>query len=133
MPVNAAMFLFLAAAVVAVFAFLSIAVWVSVPAQERQARERMELLKTLALQPGENAVRVLEMVREEDRKREEKRRQEQRRGYIVSGLILIAIGIGIGTLLWLTKAGAEWAIGFMFIMMGSVLVGSGLLTKVERG
>jgi hypothetical protein len=37
MPANAAMFLFLAAAVVAVFAFSSIVAWISTPARERQA------------------------------------------------------------------------------------------------
>ena len=70
MPLNAAMFLFLAATVVAVFAFLSIAVWVTAPAQERRARERMQLLKSVAEQPGENASRVLDMLREEDRRRD---------------------------------------------------------------
>ena len=126
MPVNAAMFLFLAATVVAVFAFLSVAVWVSTPARERQKRERLELLKTLALEPGENAARVLEMLREEDRRREERRREEEVRGYVLGGLITGAVGVGVSLLLGLTRGGSEWAAGLLFILIGCVLVGAGL-------
>ena len=57
MSVNQSLFLFLAAAVTGMFGFLSVVVYVSTPSKERQARDRMALLKTLAEQPGENAVR----------------------------------------------------------------------------
>src|SRR5262245_6168092 len=73
MPVNAAMFLFLAAGAVALFAFCSIVVWVSTPSRERQVRDRLALLKTLAEQPGENARQVLEFLRAEDEKRIERK------------------------------------------------------------
>jgi hypothetical protein len=119
------MFLFLAAAVVSVFAFLSIAVWVSTPAHERQVRERMELLKTVAEQPGENAARVLELLREEDQRREDRRREEERRGYVLGGMITAAVGVGLGTLLATTRAGGEWSLGLMLLLVGAVLVGSG--------
>jgi hypothetical protein len=49
------LFLFLAGAVIAVFAFASIVVLVTTPARERQARDRMALLKTLAENPSEQA------------------------------------------------------------------------------
>ena len=78
MPVNAALFLFLAAAVVAVFAFCSIVVWVSTPARERQARDRLALLKTLAEHPGENARQILEWLRTEDEKRTERKEREEK-------------------------------------------------------
>lgn len=129
MPVNAAMFLFLAAVVVAVFAFLSIAVWVTTPAQERKERQRLELLKTLAEQPGENAALVLDMLREEDRKREQRRREEERRGYLLGGLITGAVGIGLSTLLKFTRSGAEWSAGLMFILIGCVLCGAGIAMR----
>lgn len=132
MPVNAAMFLFLAAAVVAVFAFLSIAVWVSAPAQERRARDRMELLKTVAAQQGENASRVLDMLQAEDRRREERRREEERRGHILGGLILVAVGVGVGVLLALTREGAIWSVGLMLVLIGCVLVGNGLTLRGGR-
>ena len=126
MPLNAAMFLFLAATVVAVFAFLSIAVWVTAPAQERRARERMQLLKSVAEQPGEPLPRVLDMLREEDRRREQRRREEERRGYVVGGLVLAAVGVGVGILLRLTNAGGVWSVGLLLVLIGCVLVGTGM-------
>src|SRR3981081_2646495 len=96
MPTNVAMFLFLGAAVVAVFAFCSIVVWVSVPLRERQARERLPLLQALAQNPGENALRVLEFLREEDARREANRARQDRQGWIVGGLIMMAVGAGLG-------------------------------------
>ena len=132
MPVNAAMFLFLAAAVVAVFAFLSIAVWVATPSHERQVRERMELLKTVAAQTGENAARVLEMLREEDRRREERRREEERRGYVLWGLITAAVGAGLSILLALTRGGGVWSVGLILVLVGCVLVGTGVSLRSRR-
>ena len=76
MPTNAALFLFLAAAVIAVFAFSSIVVWVSTPARERQARDRLALLKTLAEHPGEHARQVLDLLREEDEAPARKKERE---------------------------------------------------------
>jgi hypothetical protein len=94
MPVNAALFLFLAAIVVSVFAFLSIAAWVTTPSKERQARDRYALLKTLAEQPGENAVRILDILQKEDQARAAKRARDERKSWTDSGIILIAIGLG---------------------------------------
>jgi len=88
---NVAMFLFLGAAVVAVFAFCSIVVWVSVPLRERQARERLALLQALAQNPGENALRVLEFLREEDARRAANRARQDRRGWVAGGLIMMAV------------------------------------------
>ena len=96
---NVAMFLFLGAAVVAVFAFCSIVVWVSVPLRERQARERLALLQALAENPGENALRVLEFLREEDARRAANRARQDRKGWIVGGLIMMAVGAGLGGML----------------------------------
>jgi hypothetical protein len=83
MSVNAAMFLFLAAAVVAVFAFCSIVVWVGTPSRERQERDGLALLKTLAEHPGENAAQVLLLLRTEDERRTERREREEKRGFIL--------------------------------------------------
>ena len=132
MQANAALFLFLAASIVAVFAFLSIAVWVSAPAQERKVRQRFELLKTLAEQPGENAARVLAMLREEDRRIERRRREEERRGYIMGGLITGSVGVGLGVMLALNKGGATWTLGLMLLLVGLVIVGTGLRIRVPE-
>lgn len=90
---DAALFLFLSAAVIAVFAFLSIAAWASIPARERWERDRMLLLKSIAEQPGENAIRVLEWLKEKDRIKEQKEAAEKRSGLLMSGCFMIPIGL----------------------------------------
>jgi hypothetical protein len=73
---TAALFLFLAAAVVAVFAFASIVVWVSGPARERQERDRLALLKTLAENPSPQAGDVLDWIRDQEAIRALRRERE---------------------------------------------------------
>lgn len=128
MPVNAALFLFLAAAVVAVFAFCSIVVWVSTPSRERLARDRFALLKTLAEHPGENAGQILLMLRTEDEKRIERREREEKRGFILGGLIVTAVGLGLGIMLAiLDDRGGAWSVALIPFLIGCVLLGAGLL------
>lgn len=133
MPVNAAMFLFLAAAVVAVFAFCSIVVWVSTPSRERQARDRVALLKTLAEHPGENAAQILELLRAEDGRRSERKEREEKRGFIVGGLIVMAVGVGLGTMLRiLDNRGGGWSVALIPFLIGCVLLGAGLFRNSPR-
>jgi hypothetical protein len=126
MQPNAALFLFLAAAVVAVFAFCSIVVWVSTPARERQARDRLALLKTLAERPGENAAQILELLRREDEKRAERRERDEKSGYIIGGLIVMAVGGGLGAMLAILDNRGEWSVALIPFLIGCVLLGAGL-------
>lgn len=126
MPVNAAMFLFLAAAVVAVFAFLSIAVWVTGPSHERLARERFALLRTVAENQNENAKEVLEMLRREDERRAERKAREERQGWILGGLIVIAVAVGLGIMLVMLEGGKTWSLATIPLLVGCVLLGVGL-------
>ena len=126
MQVSAAMFLFLAAAVVAVFAFCSIVVWVSTPARERHARDRLALLKTLAEHPGENAAKILDLLRTEDERRTAKRERDEKSGFIVGGLIVIAVGVGLGTMLAILDNRGAWSVGLIPLLIGCVLFGTGL-------
>ena len=132
MPANAAMFLFLAAAVVAVFAFLSIAVWVNGPAHERLARERLALLRTVAENQNENAREVLDMLRREDEKRAARKAREERQGWIVGGLIVIAIGVGLGIMMIALEGGRTWTLAAIPLLIGAVLLGVGLHTNPNR-
>ena len=127
MPTNAALFLFLAAAVIAVFAFSSIVVWVSTPARERQARDRLALLKTLAEHPGEHARQVLDLLREEDEARARKKEREEQRGWIVGGLIVIAVGVGLGVMLVILGDRGDWTVALIPFLIGCVLLGVGAL------
>jgi len=127
---NAALFLFLAAAVIAVFAFASIVVWVTTPARERQARDRLALLKTLAENPSEQAREVLNLLREQDALRAERKDREDRRGWIAGGLILIAVAVGLGLMLLILDTGDSWkvgaAAGMIPFLIGCVLLVTGL-------
>ena len=129
METSSGLFMFLAAGAVAVFAFLSVAVWVTGPAQERRERDRLALLKTLAEQPGENAARVLDMLIEEDRRREQRRFEEERRGYIIGGLSAIASGAGLSLMLAMLKGGGTWSVGAIPFLVGCVILGAGLLNR----
>ena len=132
MPANAAMFLFLAAAVVAVFAFLSIAVWVSGPTHERLARERFALLRAVAENPNENARAVLEMLRLEDEERALRKAREERRGWLMGGLIVMAVGIGLAIMMITLQGGSSWTIAAIPFLVGAVLLGVGLHANPDR-
>ena len=132
MPTNAALFLFLAAAVIAVFAFSSIVAWVSTPARERQARDRLALLKTLAEHPGEHAGQVLDFLREEDEIRVKKKEREDQRGWIVGGLIVIAVGVGLGVMLVILGDRGVWSVALIPFLIGCVLLGTGMLAYRTR-
>ena len=83
---NVALFYFVATATVAVFAFLSVAHWVSSRTKERMARERYALLRKVADQPADTARLVLDKLREDDARpgrralRREARRAERAAG-----------------------------------------------------
>jgi hypothetical protein len=127
MSSGAALFLFLAAAAIGLFAFLSVAVWASAPAQERQARDRLALLKTLAESPGENAARVLEMLLQEDQSKRIRKLREERRGYMLGGLITMVVGVALAVMFVALpgKPGA-WSISLIPFLIGCVLFGAGL-------
>ncbi len=133
MTTTAALFLFLAAAVIAVFAFASIVVWVSTPARERQARDRLALLKTLAEHPGEHASQVLAFLREEDEMRMEGKEREERRGWISGGLITMAVGVGLGVMLVALAGHGAWTVALIPLLTGCVLLGTGLLGNRRAG
>jgi Flp pilus assembly protein TadB len=130
MQPNAAMFLFIAAVVVAVFAFLSIAAWTGAQSQERKARDRYALLKVLAEQPGENAQRVLEALREQEREERQRKETEEQRGYVIGGLATIASGIGISVMVaTLAARPGAWTVGLIPLLVGVVLTGAGLARR----
>jgi hypothetical protein len=121
------MFLFLAATVISVFAFVSIAVWVGTQSQERKTRDRLALLKTLAEHPSESALRVLEMMREEETRAAERKDREERRGFLAGGFVCIATGVGLSLMMMtLSPKEGAWTVGLMISLIGLALVPFGL-------
>jgi hypothetical protein len=130
---GSSLFIFLAAGALGLFSFLTVGAWVGGNSRERFVRDRFALLKTLAEQPGENAARVIEMLRKEDEERRQKRREEERRGWIDGGLVLIAVGVGLGAMLEImaTRSGA-WAVGLIPLLLGFMLAIIGFFKEPGR-
>ena len=118
------LFLFLAAGAVGLFAYLSVAHWVTARIEDRQRRDRIALLRKVAEQTPEGARSVFDHLREEEatmRQKEVKKELQARRNGIQAGAILIAIGIGLGiTFAVLTRRG--WAIGMVPMLVGLVVL-----------
>jgi len=89
------LFLFLIVLGLAVFSFLSVAVWCGQRRREREAYYRSETLKRIAESQGGGSAAVV-FLREEDRI-SLRRRQERRK---LSGLVTVAVGIGMTILIW---------------------------------
>ena len=118
---------FAAAGVMAVFAFLSVAVWVTSQAGERKARDRFALLKALAEHPSESATRVLDLLREQEQRQADRKDREERRGFLAGGVVCVATGIGISVMIQSLdgKPGA-WTVGLMIALIGVALIPFGL-------
>jgi hypothetical protein len=126
MPVNAAFFLFLAAIVVSVFAFLSLVAWVTAPSKERLARDRFALLKTLAELPGENAARVLDILQQDDQASKAKAARNERRSWVDGGIILIAVGVALTVMLIAHGGSGVWSVGLIPLLLGVAMLLIGL-------
>jgi Flp pilus assembly protein TadB len=125
-------FLFLAAASVALFAFLSIAAFAGTHAQERKERDRFALLKSLAEQPTESAQKVIDLLREQEEQARVKKEREERRGFLIGGLVLVAAGVGVLIMfLALAKEGL-WTIGLIPVLVGVVLTSIGVFSRPGR-
>ena len=114
---NAALFLFLAATSIGVFAFLSIVVWVQGQSSERKTRDRFALLKALAENSGENAQRVLAYLREEDERKIRRREEEERNGFRIGGLACVGCGVGL-----LVMIPSNLGVGLLVLLVGLALL-----------
>lgn len=121
-----AQFLFLAAGAVGLFAFLSAAAWAGTQASYRKQRDRYALLKSLAELPGENASRVLEMLRSDEERARRRREEEERRGQLIGALVCMAAGVGLMIMLRSVAQGGVWTVGLIPFLVGVVLLPFGL-------
>jgi uncharacterized membrane protein len=122
--------------VVGVFAAHGVKHWLNARSAERRMRERYALLAKLAAEPNANTELVVKLIREDDAKEEERRLERQRRRrpeQIQSGLVLVAVGIGLAVFLSFLDTGGQpvWLIGLMLVLMGLVLSGFSYLSKDE--
>jgi hypothetical protein len=87
---------FLSVAAIAVFSFVSVAVWSQNRRREREAFYRHEILKRLAEMQGTGSEQVIQVMQEEER-RERRSSQERLK---VGGLAAAGCGAGLITFLW---------------------------------
>jgi hypothetical protein len=125
----AALFLFLAIATIAVFAFLSVATWTGTRFAEREAYYKAEMLKKIAEVGGERNP-ALEYLREQERIAAVKRIA----GFKVGGLVNIAVGVGLMIFLHeLVHPAPVYLSGMIPLLIGVALLvyGVWMAPKVE--
>ena len=129
---HVAQFLFLAAGAVGLFAFLSAAAWAGTQASYRKQRDRYALLKSLAEMPGENAARVLDMLRADEERARRRREEEDRRGLLIGSVVCLAVGVGVMIMLGSVAQGGTWTIGSIPLLVGFALLPFGLRRRASE-
>src|SRR5438132_6699668 len=104
---------------IALFSFLSVAVWSDARRKEREEYYRNETLKKIAESSGEGAKAAIELLREQHRT-VTKRRLE---GMKLGGLITTVVGIGVMVLLrWLANDEPVYLSGLIPLLIGLALL-----------
>jgi hypothetical protein len=120
------LFLFLSVLMVSVFSFVSIAVWTEARRKEREAYYKADSLRRIAEMPGEAAVQVIQLLREEEQARQEQRRANEAKtgeGLKIGGLINIAVGIALMFLIGGTNRGSSaYFVGLIPGLIGVALL-----------
>lgn len=129
---HVAQFVFLAAAAVGLFAFLSAAAWAGTQASYRKQRDRYALLKSLAELPGENATLVLDMLRADEERARRRREDEERRGHLIGSVVCLAVGVGLMVMLRSVSQGAAWTVGLIPFLVGVALLPFGLRRRASE-
>jgi Flp pilus assembly pilin Flp len=99
-------FAFLSVLMIAVFSFVSIAVWVEGRRKEREAYYKAESLRRITEMPAESAAQVIAMLQEEERLRynhELDNEWKKLAGIKLGGLINIAVGTALTLLIYCTS------------------------------
>lgn len=118
-----ALFGFLAISAVALFSFVSVAVWTDARRREREAFYKNETMKKLAESP-DGSTAAMTLLKEEARIDSRRKREGQRLG----GLLTLAVGIGVWVfLLQLEPHKPLYMVGLIPMLVGSVLIVYGYL------
>jgi hypothetical protein len=114
-------FLFLSVASVALFSFVSVAVWSSERRREREAYYRSETLRKTADTQGTGSSSAIEFLREEEKNATRRRREGQKLG----GLITVAVGIGMMAFIKAVDRGdpdPAYLVGLIPLLIGVALL-----------
>ncbi len=115
-----AMWLFLSIGAVALFGiFLPVTTWLEARRREREAYYKSETIRRIAESSGEGAKAAIELLREEEHLRQIKKLE----GMKLGGLINLAVGIGLGCMLWaLEGKGGPYLVGLIPGLIGVALL-----------
>jgi Na+-transporting methylmalonyl-CoA/oxaloacetate decarboxylase gamma subunit len=127
-------FLFLSVGAVALFGFLAVAAWSGARQHERESYYRNDMLKKLAESDTNSAAATLAYLQEKERAAEAKSEAKKREGYLVGGLINMAVGIGLMAFLGgiAHDKPAVGLVGLMPFLIGVALLISAYLTIPKR-
>lgn len=122
-----ALFAFLSIGAIALFGiFLPTVHWLDTRRKEREAYYRSEMLRRIAEAPAEGAKSALEWLREEERLKAGRQVESQMKrleGMKIGGLVNIAVGIGLGVMLWvLAGPHGPYLVGSIPFLIGVALL-----------
>ena len=124
-------FLFLSVLILAVFSFLSVAVWSDNRRKEREAYYRCEALKRIA--EGTGGAVAVDCLREQERIEARKRRERMRVGGLVTTAVSVPFTVFVYVVTMPNRPGA-WTLGLIPLCAGLALLAYGyLLAPREPG
>lgn len=115
-----AMWAFLAIGAIALFGiFLPVTTWMETRRKEREAYYKSETIRRVAEASGEGAKAAIELLHEEERLRQIRKLE----GMKIGGLVNMAVGIGLGFMLWsLGGKEAPYLVGLIPGLIGVALL-----------
>jgi hypothetical protein len=113
---DSGMYLFLSVGAISVFTFVSIAVWTGTRQAEREAYYKAESLRRIAEMPGEGALQVIAMMRDEARLKEHRKIEGMKLGGVVN------VAVGVGLYFMMRNLGAPALVGLIPGLIGVALL-----------
>ena len=107
------------AAMLGLFAFLAVSVWVSSQRDQREMKYRYELYQRMVEHPGPVADEVRALLERDAERRQAAEIADKRFG----GFVVLAVGIGLGTALYFLEPGKPvYLLGLVPGLVGVVLL-----------
>ncbi|HZU10526.1 MAG TPA: hypothetical protein VFA02_11550 [Pseudacidobacterium sp.] len=121
-------FIFLSVGAISMFGFMAVASWAGARQQERESYYKNDMLKKLADSSSSGAAATLEYLREQERIALARRAQKKHEGYIVGGMINLAVGVALMVFLHaIVREQPVFYVGLVPGLIGVALIAYALL------